>query len=248
MKIGVAQTRPVRGSIESNIWHHKRFIEAAVFHAADMIVFPELSITGYEPTLAKDLATNAYDKRFDDFQKISDSNKITIGIGVPTKNDQGQCISIILFLANKERKVYSKKYLHVDEEAFFISGQNFACLKVNDVHIAPAICYEISVPAHAENAFKNGAEIYIASVAKTANGVEKACKTLPDIAKKYAAPVLMSNSVGWCEDGLCAGISSVWNSKGELVAQLDDTNEGILIFDTDTNELTANTIEVVSFK
>jgi len=241
MNICVAQTRPVRGDIKSNIINHKKLIDLAISNEADIIIFPELSLTGYEPTLAKDLATNENDHRFDDFQRISDGKNIIIGAGVPTKNENGLCISMILFLPHKPRQVYSKKYLYPDEEAFFISGQNFACLKVNNINIAPAICYEISVPEHSENAFKNGAEIYIASVAKTANGVERAFKTLSDIASKYSMMVLMSNSVGMCEDGLCSGTTSVWNSKGALLKQLDDISEGILIFDTETQEVIEKT-------
>jgi predicted amidohydrolase len=46
--------------------------------------------------------------------------------------------------------------------------------------------------------------------------------------------VLMSNSVGMCEDGECGGCSAAWNSKGALLGKLNDTNEGILILDTET--------------
>lgn len=38
------------------------------------------------------------------------------------------------------------------------------------------------------------------------------------------------------------GKTSVWNNKGWLVGQLNDTNEGILIIDTDTQELIEKTI------
>ena len=80
MKIAVAQTRPVKGDIKANIEHHKKMIGLAVSHGADMIIFPELSITGYEPDLAKELATNQDDSRFDDFQQISDNRQITVGV------------------------------------------------------------------------------------------------------------------------------------------------------------------------
>ena len=242
MKISVAQTRPVKADIQTNIDNHKKSIDLAVSNGADIIIFPELSLTGYEPKLSKELATNQDDSRFDVFQNISDTRQITIGVGAPIKNNGGTCISIILFQPHKARQLYSKKYLHPDEEEFFISGQSSVDLTINNSNIALAICYEISVPEHSENAFKNGAEIYIASVAKTVKGVEKAIKTLSDIANKYSMTVLMSNSVGLCDDGECAGKTSIWNNKGLLAAQLNDTNEGILIIDTDTQELIEKTI------
>ena len=94
MKICVAQTRPVKGAVQSNIERHKKLIDLAFSDGAEMVIFPELSITGYEPELAKELATTENDSRFDDFQKISNAKQITIGIGVPTKNDAGISISI----------------------------------------------------------------------------------------------------------------------------------------------------------
>jgi predicted amidohydrolase len=237
MKICAAQTKPIKGDIQSNISNHKKLIALAVANRADIIIFPELSLTGYEPEMAKELATDKEDSRFDDFQKISDTNEITIGVGVPVKNNSGINIGMVIFQPNKERQVYYKKYLHADEEPFFISGQNTIGLIGNKTNIAPAICYELSIPEHSENAFKSGAEIYIASVAKTSSGVEKAVKSLSGIANKYSMTVLMSNCIGHCDNFESAGKSSVWNNKGLLLGQLNDTNEGILIFDTDTEEL-----------
>ncbi len=237
MKICAAQTRPVKGDIQSNIDNHKKLIGLAVSKGAETIIFPELSLTGYKPELSKELATDQDDSRFDDFQKISDATQITIGVGVPTKNNTGICISMVLFQPHKVRQTYSKKYLHPDEEEFFISGQSTIDLISNKPNIAFAICYELSVPEHSENAFKSGAEIYIASVAKFVNGIDKALTRLSDIANKYSMTVLMSNCVGQCDDFECAGKTSIWNNKGLLAGQLNDTNEGIIIIDTDTQEL-----------
>ena len=242
MKICVAQTRPVKGDIQSNIDNHKKLIGLAVSTGADIIIFPELSLTGYEPELSRELATDQDDSRFDDFQKISDTKQITIGVGVPTKNNTGTCISMVLFQPHETRQTYSKKFLHADEEEFFISGQSFTGLIGKQANIALAICYELSVPEHSENAFRSGAEIYIASVAKSAIGVEKASKSLADIAHKYSMTVLMSNCVGYCDNFESAGKTSIWNKKGLLVGQLNDTNEGIIMIDTDTQELIEKTI------
>jgi predicted amidohydrolase len=238
MKICVAQTRPATGDIAANIEYHKTFIALAATNDADVIIFPELSLTGYEPSLAKELATEETDNRFDPFQQLSDTNQITIGVGVPITSTDGIHISMVLFQPNKPRQVNSKKYLHADEEPFFVSGNNISGLIINDTPVALAICYEISVPEHAENASKSGAQVYIASVAKTVKGVEKAWTGLSEIANKYGMTVLMSNSVGMCEDGECGGRSAAWNNKGSLLGELNDTEEGILILDTNKQTVT----------
>ena len=53
MKICIAQTKPVKGNISSNIEAHIGFIERALTFGTEAIFFPELSLTGYEPELAK---------------------------------------------------------------------------------------------------------------------------------------------------------------------------------------------------
>ena len=232
MKVAVAQTKPVTGDIESNITNHLQLATLAADKGADIIIFPELSLTGYEPSLAKKLATDIDDSRLQIFQQLSNEKQITIGVGLPTKAANGINITMAVFQPNQPRRANSKMYLHADEEPFFVSGKNLPGLIINNTSIALAICYEISIPRHSENAYKSGAQLYIASVAKTAKGVEKAFAGLSDIARKFGMTVLMSNGVGMCEDGLCGGKSAAWNNKGELSGHLNDTDEGILVLDT----------------
>ena len=238
MKICVAQTRPIKGDVARNIEKHVQFIELAAANGADTIIFPELSLTGYEPSLAKGLATGMEDGRFSPFQILSNTHHMTIGVGMPTRHDTGLCISMILFQPQQARQMYSKKYLHADEEPFFVSCVNFPTLQIDETNVGLAICYELSIHDHAELAYQSGANVYVASVAKTASGVAAASKRLSDIAKVYNMPVLMSNCVGPSEDFVSAGKTAVWLPDSSLRNQLDNTSEGILIFDTDTHEST----------
>src|SRR4030095_1205746 len=242
MRICAAQTIPVAGEVEINIGRHKKLIDLAVLQRAHVIIFPELSLTGYEPRLAGQLATTTNDERLDDFQLISDGHHITIGVGVPIRSGSGILIAMIFFRPNKMREIYSKQYLHEDEYQYFIKGREQVLLTVGNNKMAPAICYELSVRAHAREAFKMGAEIYFASVAKSADGVQKAIKILSGVAKKYYMTVLMSNCVGWCDGVQCAGQTSIWNARGFLAGQLNDTDEGILVMDTATQQIIEKTI------
>lgn len=234
MKIGVAQTRPVKGEIDRNIAAHRRLISLAVEQRAEMLVFPELSITGYEPALAKDLATTAADGRFDVFQQLSDGHHMTIGIGVPVPDGVGVQIGLVLFQPHRSRVTYAKQYLHSDELPYFVKGKEQLLLTMGKERIAPSICYELSVPAHAAGAYDGGATIYLSSVAKAAAGATKAADTLAETARTYSMWVLMANCIGRCDKDDCGGNSSVWDREGRLLAQLNDIDEGILLLDTDT--------------
>lgn len=240
MKICVAQTRPITGDFQQNIENHERFIGQAIAHGARFIIFPELSLTGYEPSLASALAIQPGDSRLDGFQTLADAGQITIAVGAPTARTPNPGISLLLFQPNQSRQIYTKQYLHPDEEPFFTPGLPSSGLIGPKNEMALAICYEISVPAHATAACHNGAKIYIASVAKFVNGIAKANGRLAEIARQQCMTVLMANCVGSADGGECAGQSAVWNPQGKLVAQLDDTNEGILIFDAEASQLVAS--------
>ena len=237
MKICIAQTKPIKGDVSANIEAHNKLIELALTINAEAIFFPELSLTGYEPELAKKLSTNQNDNRLDIFQQISNHNNIIIGLGLPTDTESQIRISMVIFEANKPRQTYSKQQLHSDEFPYFENGVGQVIIKTKGKNIAPAICYESLQSSHSENAFKLGANVYLASVAKPVNGVEKAFAHYPNVAKQYGMPVLMSNCVGFCDNFLSVGQSAVWTKEGELVGQLDDKTEGILIFDTETEEV-----------
>jgi predicted amidohydrolase len=243
MRICAAQPKPIKGDIQANIESHKRFINLALVNDADLIIFPELSLTGYEPTLAKQLATTPDDGRLNEFQTISTANQITIGVGIPTINHPRPTISMVIFQPNQPRITYFKQHIHADEEPYFVNGRSPTNLISHNPTIALAICYEIAVPQHAQAAHDNGAEIYLASVAKTINGIEPARKRLSEIARIYSMTVIMSNCVGLADGQQCAGKSSIWNNKGQLLGQLNDTDEGIIIYDSSSQEITSETIK-----
>lgn len=236
MKICIAQSKSEKGNIQGNIENHLEFIERSIKLKADLIVFPELSITNYEPDLAKELATDLESNIFSPFQEISNKREITIGIGMPTKTTDGINISMLIFQPNKERTVYSKQMLHSDELPYFVCGKNQTFLTINGVKIAIGICYETLQQEHFLKAKNQGADIYIASVAKPKGGIEKAYKHFPQIANEFNTPILMSNCVGHCDNFMSVGQSAIWNNKGELIEQLDADNQGLLIYDTKTEK------------
>ena len=61
-----------------------------------------------------------------------------------------------------------------------------------------------------------GANIYLASVAKSARGVDKAFSHYPAVAQRYAMTVLMANCVGPCGDFVAVGQSAMWNNRANF--------------------------------
>lgn len=237
MRVAIAQIEAIKGNVEKNIETHLKWIKQAIQNNVDIVIFPELSLTGYEPDLAEELATNQDDSRLDEIQNLSDQNKITIGVGLPTRIGRDIFVSMIIFQPQKERITYSKQYLYPTETPIFTAGKNPLVFNLDTEIIAPAICYELSNKEHYEYANLNNATIYIASVLNSVGGVDADLKKLSDIAMNYNMIAFMANYIGKSGGYECAGKSSVWNEKGELIGQLGDKEEGLIIYDTKSKEI-----------
>ncbi|GAA4461541.1 carbon-nitrogen hydrolase family protein [Nemorincola caseinilytica] len=215
---------------------------AAAGEGVSLIVFPELSLTGYEPGLANDLATDQNDSRLNVFQQVSNDKNISIGVGLPTRSGADVRISMIIFQPHLPRLTYSKQQLHSDEFPFFVNGPRQVIFSQDTINVAPAICFESLQPSHAENAKRIGADIYLASVAKSASGVVRAYKHYPEIAARLGMVVAMANCVGECDNFVGDGRSAIWDAKGALAAQLDNTSEGLVIYDIANEQATQVTL------
>ncbi|MEI7076375.1 carbon-nitrogen hydrolase family protein [Pectobacterium versatile] len=237
MKICIAQIASVAGHVDENVKRHQDMIITAAQNAVDIIVFPELSLSGYEPSLAEGLALPSEEIKFDAFQSMSDECHISIALGYPVKFSDGIKITMIIFQPEKEMLFYSKQLLHPDEMPFFKQGKQQTTLSVEGKVVVPAICYEFLQPAHALEAAKLEADHYAASVAKSANGVVQAYAHYPVIARKHGMFVLMANAVGKADNFICTGQSAIWDREGKLLIQANATQEALLILDTETGKV-----------
>lgn len=102
MKIAVAQNRPVAGDVEHNVARHLALAGVAASNGAELVVFPELSLTGYEPKRAAEMARLPDDACFDELQALCNDNKVSIGVGVPLKTAGLPRISTLLFRPGRE--------------------------------------------------------------------------------------------------------------------------------------------------
>jgi len=151
-KICIIQSKPARGDIKANIKGHLDLIQKAIQADADLIVFPELSITGYEPSMCDRLAMKIDDPRLTCFEEISNSKNVMIIVGAPLRTTDGVTISAIIFRPNLSKLVYTKQHLHQDELPYFVTSPKQNEFIGEEPKIALAICYELSIPSHSQRA------------------------------------------------------------------------------------------------
>ena len=102
-------------------------------------------------------------------------------------------------------------------------------LEIENERICCAICADIDNPKHPENASKNNSSTYIASIFFSPNGITEAHQSLQNYASQYQMNVLMANFGGESYGCSSGGRSAFWNNKGELIAQMGDSDSGLLL-------------------
>ncbi|MFK3722131.1 carbon-nitrogen hydrolase family protein [Pseudomonas fulva] len=233
MKLCAAQLGSVKGDFAANVRRHLACIEQAANLGAAVIVFPELSLTGYEPTIARQAALPLSSPRLDQLQAASDRLGIIVAAGLPLPTPNGVQIGMPIFTPSAPRQAYAKQRLHEDELPYFNPGVSTSLIQAAQHRIAPAICYESMFMAHAASAKERGADIYLVSVAKTAKGVGEGHVHYPQVAREMGLIVLMANCVGPADQFQAAGGSAAWDRKGRLLGCLDPHSEGLLLLDTE---------------
>lgn len=243
MKVCLAQISSVPGDVARNVARHLAVLERLPRGAANLVAFPELSLSNYSPDLAGAVALAPDDPRLAPFQRFADAAGTAVAVGAPLRTAGKPHIALLVFAPGQQAPhVVGKRYLHADEEPFFAPYAAEPGVLDFGGRVGVAICYELSVAAHTAAVMAQGPALYLASVAKTAQGVAAALETLAATAARHGVPVLMVNCVGTCEGRPAGGGSAAFDAAGRLLARLSPTGEALLCFDTPVQTATTHAL------
>ncbi len=215
-KIHVAMTQinTVLGDIDKNLEKHYSDINKAIEEKNDIIVFPELSLTGYSlKDAVYDVAVPANDTKFNELKKLS--KHISIMAGMVELNDRYEIYNTALFFENGElltrhRKVYLPTYGVFEEERYFSSGNRFRAFDSKFGRFGLLICEDIWHPTSGVILAQDGASVLLVSSAALTRGIDENPKPenvrtwetlLQALAITSTSYVAFANRVG-VEDGL----------------------------------------------
>lgn len=243
MKLAAAQIKSYPQQTDENIRNHLRMIDLAAEQGVSLVLFPEMSLTGYERELASELAFDEHDTRLHVFRERAMQYQMLIIVGAPIKVASQLCIGAFAFAANGKTSLYTKQYLHAGEEHFFVPGSaNNPVLEIGEERVSIAICADIVNSLHPAKAAANNTSLYVASIFYTPGGIDEGYEQLETYSKKYGMNILMANYAATSYGMESAGKSACWNKRGELLGALSDTEEALLIV-TINEEHTANRIK-----
>lgn len=218
--VAAAQCISAPGDLCANLARHAAFVKQAAALDVDVLVFPELSLCGYELPRLRDWAPALSLSSLSELAGLARAHGMTVVAGAPHLSASGDVhIASAVFPPHGASWVYAKRHLHPGEERHVSPGSDQASvLQWGSDPCALAICAEITQPWHAQAAADAGASAYLASVLVSEAGYAADAGHLQQRATRHRFGVLMANHGGPSGNYGSAGRSAFWSPDGRLQA------------------------------
>jgi predicted amidohydrolase len=250
IRLAMAQINTKLGDLQANLEKHLALIEDARDAGADLIVFPELSLTGYAlQDLTSDVAISADDPLLDSMRKIS--AEIDILFGFVESDQRSRFFNSAAYTSQGEvlavhRKVYLPTYGVFDEGRFFAWGDQISAFETRFGRLGVLICEDFWHASPPYLLWLDGADVMLFMSASPGRGLDaegalESARWVEHVAQAYASlfTTFVSNvgRVGF-EDGLGFwGGSIVFDPHGELVVRGPNHAEELILAELDMRQL-----------
>jgi NAD+ synthase (glutamine-hydrolysing) len=252
LTLALAQINTVLGVVPANLEKHLTLIEEARRSGADLLVFPELSLTGYvlqDLTPAVALTPAAGDPIFKPL--LEASREIDLVVGFVEEDRRHRFYIASAYLSRGEvlhvhHKVYLPTYGLFDEGRFFAWGDSIRAFDTRFGRLGMLICEDFWHASPPYLLWLDGADLLLFSSSSPGRGLNseprlESARWVEHINRAYASLfttfVAHANRVGY-EDGLNFwGGSTIYDPNGELVAKGPYQQEGLTLAEIDLNQL-----------
>lgn len=252
IKIALAQINTRLGDPSANLEKHLAYAQQAIQAGTDLLVFPELSLTGYA---LQDIASAvAHQPQPEDpifGPLLQASQDIDLVVGFVDEDPRHRFYIAAAYLSGGEvlhvhHKVYLPTYGLFDEGRFFAWGDSVQAFDTRFGRVGIAICEDFWHASPPYILWIDGADILIFTSASPGRGVTQETKLesarwVEQINRAYAnlftSFVVHANRVGY-EDGMNFwGGSTIFDPNGDLVVQGPYHEEALVITEIDLNQL-----------
>ncbi|WP_189471377.1 NAD+ synthase [Litchfieldella qijiaojingensis] len=232
----MAQLDPLVGDIPGNADLAIETVrEARIEHGADIVVLPELFLTGYPPEdllLRPSMETRLRDARAKMAEKID--RDVLVVVGYPGRRE-GKTYNLAGLLYNGEWQAeYAKQalpnYLVFDEQRYFEPGRETLVFTYKGARLGILICEDIWEEEPARAAREAGADILITLNASPyhQDKPSERLRLLAERAEQVRRPLVYVNQIGGQDELVFDGGSAVVNAKGRLKVQAPYWQVGLM--------------------
>ena len=211
LSIAVAQPRCVAHDVAANAVAHAQAVRAA---DARVVVFPEMSLTGYELDAAPIAAD---DERLAPIAAACAETGTLALVGAPVP---GPSIGVLAVDGAGAGVVYTKVHLHGDEADRFVPGEP-AVIGVDGWRLGLAICRDTGVSEHAAKTAALGMDGYVAGVVHADHEADVIGDRARRAAAEHGVWVATAAFAGPTGGGFdhTSGRSGIWSAEGKLLAE-----------------------------
>jgi len=249
-KVGLAQCDAQLGDVEANLATHAESIVLAAAEGVGLLVFPELSASGYLlQDMVSDVSMRAEDERFAALSSRAEGMSICVG-GIEESPTHSQYISCFLLEGGAVRHVHRKAYLACygvfDEARYVGSGNRFRAVDSAVGRIGLSICEDSWHPSAVELLLLDGADLIVVQAASPVRDLREGrlpqnaqtwMDTLRTYARLYGAYIAFCNRVG-TEDGLVFwGNSILIGPEGDTVVEAPPYDAALVVGEVDTERV-----------
>jgi len=233
LRIAAVQTVPHAGDVGANTAAHLAHVAEAARRGASVVLFPELSLTGYELSLADELAFRRDDPRLAPLSSAAVGHGLTLVVGLPLRLDAGLHIACAILGPDGGRDFYTKRHVHSSEAPPFVPGELDPLLRLGARSAAIGICADTKHPSHAARAAERGATLYLVSAFFMPSGYATEMEHLRSHARTHGMDVVLAN-YGGPSGGLDSeGRSAVLRADGTVVESLGREGAGLVLVELD---------------
>ena len=242
MRIALAQLNAVVGDLDGNVERITAAVSEAQRAAADIVVLPELAVTGYPPEdlLLRPGFVRAAREAVDEVARAC-TDTVAL-VGAPAF-DRDLANAAFVCAEGTVKGVYRKHFLPnygvFDEHRYFAAGRELLLLELGDVLVGPTICEDVWQPGPPATDLALAGATLLVNLSASPFHVGKAEdreEMLVTRARDNASYVAFCNLVGGQDELVFDGHSVVLDDEGEVVARAPGFEETLLLVDVDPTE------------
>ncbi|MEJ7734394.1 MAG: carbon-nitrogen hydrolase family protein [Polyangiaceae bacterium] len=242
LRVALVQCSSVPGDVAANAIAAARTISMAAAQGAKLVVFPELSLTGYDLDLLASTPNtwleDANDGRFEPVRRACVASGTTAVLGAPFRGRAGdQLIAAPIVGPDGGTHLSFKEHIHGSEAAVFRPGEAAAPFEVSGWRVAVAICFDAAHPRHAEHAAQGGADVYAVSALYMRGEERRRDLHLAARAMDNRIFSVLSNYAGRTGAHVSCGMSGAWSPTGDVMEVVEGAGDAMLVVDLDPGQL-----------
>jgi len=248
MKVGLAQIECKLGDIKANLDKMREFISRARKEKVNLLVFPELSLTGYSvKSLVPRVAIRIDNPLIEDLKR--ESKDISLVVGFVEESKDYNFYNSALYLEEGEikhlhRKIYLPNYGIFEEKKYFVGGERMRAFDTSYGRMAILICADSWHPILPYISALDGASIFIHPAAsfEKSLGEEISIRSTWERLNKFYAQlfscyVVFVNRAGSEEEKRFWGGSTIIAPGGKEIARADYYREHLATAVVDLKEV-----------